>query len=125
LPSSPVAAPKWSARRPPDQGDRDPPGGAREAHTRSLHRSPLNTGNAGSAENGYEQKYQLGPWLDAKHSSKPNCPWSILSSRNFPRGISNGLSGERKFRIFQEVVEEDDEFAHDGSERVRPQVKVM
>jgi len=32
-------------------------------------------------------------------------------------GVSNGLSGEVKMRIFQEVVEEDDEFAHDGGER--------
>ena len=31
-------------------------------------------------------------------------------------GISNGLSGELKLRIFQEVVEEDDKFAHDGHE---------
>ena len=29
-------------------------------------------------------------------------------------GISNGLSGELKLRIFQEVVEEDDECANEG-----------
>jgi len=32
-------------------------------------------------------------------------------------GVSNGLSGELKLRIFKKVVEEDDEFAHHRSER--------
>ena len=32
--------------------------------------------------------------------------------------VSNGLSGDLKFWIFQEAVEEDDEFAHEGDERV-------
>ena len=31
-----------------------------------------------------------------------------------PNGVSNGLSGELKLRIFQEVVEEDDECANKG-----------
>ena len=32
-------------------------------------------------------------------------------------GVSNGLSGERKFRFFEELIEEDDELPHDGGER--------
>jgi hypothetical protein len=30
--------------------------------------------------------------------------------------VSNGFSGELKFGIFQEVIEEDEEFTHDGHE---------
>ena len=30
--------------------------------------------------------------------------------------VSNGLSGELKFWIFQEVIKEDDEFTHEGDE---------
>ena len=32
-------------------------------------------------------------------------------------GVSNGLSGELKFRIFEELIEEDNELPHDGGQR--------
>lgn len=31
-------------------------------------------------------------------------------------GVSNGLSGERKFRFFEELIKEDDELPHHGGE---------
>ena len=39
-------------------------------------------------------------------------------ARQSPQRVSNRLSGERKFRIFEELVEEDDECAHDGGQRL-------
>ena len=43
--------------------------------------------------------------------------WSLpRENKENQKGVSNGLSGELKLRIFQEVIEEDDEFAHDGGE---------
>ena len=33
-----------------------------------------------------------------------------------PDGVSNGLSGEIKMKVFDEVVKEDDELSHDGGE---------
>jgi hypothetical protein len=40
-----------------------------------------------------------------------------VASQSQTKHVSNGLSGEVKLRIFQEVVEEDNEFAHDCGER--------
>lgn len=37
--------------------------------------------------------------------------------RGRAEGVSNGLSGERKFRFFEELIEEDDELPHDGGQR--------
>ena len=31
--------------------------------------------------------------------------------------VSNGLSSERKFRFFEELIQEEDEFSHDGGKR--------
>ena len=39
----------------------------------------------------------------------------VATSRS--EGVSNGLSGEVKLRIFDEVVEEDDELPHESGER--------
>jgi hypothetical protein len=41
----------------------------------------------------------------------------VTSQRGRANGVSNGLSGERKFRFFEELIEEDDELPHDGGQR--------
>jgi hypothetical protein len=64
-------------------------------------------------------------WFQARHFASPATfqrrrDHSVATQRHIrpgeSNGVSNGLSGELKLRIFQEVIEEDDEFPHDGGE---------
>jgi hypothetical protein len=97
-------------------------GPARESHALPLavHRRPRSCRVHGAASTGRNHVRRWRGLIRAAHpgaaayATTRGC-LNRLGSQ--PGRVSNRLSGERKFRIFEELVEKDDEFAHDGGQR--------